>query len=400
MRGQASGSDVALAATPIAASARASAPRLGYVDGLRALAALYVAASHAMATIWPMKPPSGLEGFLANWLQYPHFAVSVFIVLSGFSLMLPIARNGYKLPWGVWGFYWRRARRILPPYYFALALTLLLIWLFIGHDVGPRWDMVLPVTSQSIIEHILLIQDFSYWNSLTINFAFWSIAMECQIYVFFPLLILLWRRYPPLLAASVVFALSLAMLVGLSYTWVGHLPRYTAAAFAPQYFGLFGMGMFAASIHVKQTPLWTRLRDRYLWEGICLLGIGVIAVYDVSWQLYKLDLVVGLTTAGVLLAATRPARVNPIRAALTWRPLVWVGGFAYSIYLIHAPLIQLLWQYGLRPLRLSAVTTYLALLLVGVPLIVAASWLFWWWGERPFLNAPLATSVRMSNKNS
>src|SRR5579864_8923878 len=164
MPGHASAQTLMEESSKSATHTRSSSPsRLGYVDSLRALAALYVAASHAMATIWPMNPPSGLAGILANWLQYPHFAVSVFIVLSGFSLMLPVARNGYKLPWGVWGFYWRRARRILPPYYFALGLTLLLIWLFIGHDAGPRWDMVLPVTSQAVIEHIVLIQDFSYW---------------------------------------------------------------------------------------------------------------------------------------------------------------------------------------------------------------------------------------------
>jgi hypothetical protein len=50
-------------------------------------------------------------------------------------------------------------------------------------------------------------------------------------------------------------------------------------------------------------------------------------------------------------------------------------------------------------LRLGAVNTYVALLIVGLPLIVAASWLFWLWGERPFLNAASTKFVWMSNKS-
>ena len=49
-------------------------------------------------------------------------------------------------------------------------------------------------------------------------------------------------------------------------------------------------------------------------------------------------------------------------------------------------LIQLLWQYALRPLGLGDLATFLALLFVGLPLIVLASWGFWYWCERPFLN--------------
>lgn len=398
MREVASGTGTALAATDSGASARTSSPRLGYVDSLRALAALYVVACHCALEIWPTNDfPHGFLGSLVNYLSFGHLAVSVFIVLSGFSLMLPVARNDYHLPWAIRGFYWRRAHRILPPYYLAMGLSLVLIWLFIGQKTGTHWDVSLPVTGRSIIEHLLLVQDVSPTDYATINHVFWSIAMECQIYLIFPLLILLWRRYPPLLAMSFTVVASLALLIGLLYTWIGRLPGYGGYSFVPQYIGLFGMGMFAASIYVKQTPLWRRLRDRYLWEVVAVVGVCVVLLLFSTQQVVLLDLVVGMATVGVLLAASRPGRFNPIHTALAWRPLVWVGGFAYSIYLMHAPLLQLLWQYGLRPLRLDAVATYLALLLVGLPLIVAASWLFWWWGERPFLNTPSAKFAWLSN---
>ena len=381
------GATLAIEAESAAPATPRTAPaRLGYVDSLRALAALYVVASHSMLEIWPKVLPSGMAGALARPLFYGHQAVSVFIVLSGFSLMLPVARNGNRLPSGAWGFYWRRARRILPPYYLAMGLSLLLIWLFIGHKTGSIWDATLPVTGQAVMEHLLLIQDFSTTNPATINFVFWSIAMECQIYLLFPALVALWRRYPPLFTMPLVAALSLVLMFALVPTWIGHVPGYAAVAFAPQYIGLFAMGMFAASVYTAQSPRWERLRAGYLWDAVALACFALLVWAIPGEHIYILDPLTGLMTVGLLLAASRLGRFNPIRAALEWRPLAWIGGFAYSVYLIHAPLIQLIWQYGLHPLGLSDQPAFFALLLIGGPLIVAASRLFWYGCERPFLN--------------
>lgn len=72
--------------------------------------------------------------------QYGHSAVATFIVLSGFSLMLPIARSSEEtLKGGMLGYLKRRSLRILPPYYVALGLSLLLIALVPGlHKTGWR----------------------------------------------------------------------------------------------------------------------------------------------------------------------------------------------------------------------------------------------------------------------
>lgn len=386
----------ALAAAPLTppSSTRAPAPRLGFVDSLRALAALYVMASHVVLTIWPKEDLHGAAIALGGAFLFGHQAVSVFIVLSGFSLTLPVARNGFRLPHGVWGFYWRRARRIAPPYYFAMGFALLLIWLVIGQPTATLWRLSLPVTSQAIVTHLLLIQDLSQSSRASINYVFWSIAMECQIYLFFPALILLWRRYHPTFAVVVVGALSVALWMTLLPTWVGALNDGGVYGFAPQFFGLFALGMFAASIYSSADVSYRRLARWYVWDGVALVaGASLVALplsiakawpYQVS--LVTFDLIAAVMTVGLLLAAPRAGRFNPIRAALEWRPLVWIGGFSYSLYLIHSPLIQVLWRYVLRPLGLGNTATYLLLLLVGGPLIVAAAWAFWLVCERPFLN--------------
>jgi peptidoglycan/LPS O-acetylase OafA/YrhL len=391
---QKTGERTALAApAPPAAPQRAASMRLGYVDGLRAVAALYVVASHIGQEVWPRHAPGGLSGALISALGYGHYAVSVFIVLSGFSLMLPVARHAGALEGGAQRFYLRRARRILPPYYLAIGLSLLLIRLFIGQKTGTYWDISLPVTWRNVAQHILLINDFAVNGGEKINFVFWSVAVECQIYLLFPALVRLWIRYPPLLSMALIVALSHVLMVAALLTWIGSLSPYSGAQFIAPYTGLFSMGMFAASVYTTPTARWVRLRAWHLWDIIALGCFTVIMLRSAAWPLYLLDLFVGAGTAGLLLASSRSGRINPIRAALEWRPLVWIGGFSYSLYLIHAPLIQLLWQYGVHPLGLSDTLTYLALLLAGGPLIVVASWLFWYGCERPFLNSrPAALS--------
>ena len=67
------------------------------------------------------------------------------------------------------------------------------------------------------------------------------------------------------------------------------------------------------------------------------------------------------------------------------RPLAFLGTFSYSIYLIHAPLLQVLWQYAFRPLQSHPVLMLGALVFLGLPIIGAASYGFFLLCERPFL---------------
>ena len=106
--------------------------RLHYLDGLRGLAALQVAFHHATSEI--SMPPGWLS---PGWIKAiafvpnPRMAVEFFIVISGYCLMMPVARSG-SLKGGWAGFIERRARRILPPYYAAVALSLAIILLVPG----------------------------------------------------------------------------------------------------------------------------------------------------------------------------------------------------------------------------------------------------------------------------
>jgi peptidoglycan/LPS O-acetylase OafA/YrhL len=359
--------------------------RYDHVDGLRGLAALFVVLHHAWLTIWPFeygRAPTGAAR-VTDVLAYGHFAVGVFIVVSGFCLMRPVVVTG-SLPGGALAFFGRRARRILPPYYAAFALSLLLIAVAIGHDTGTHWDISVPVTPVGLIGNGLLLQDVV--GGPQVNHVFWSIALECQIYLLFPLLVLVWRRrgMGPAVAVAAVVSAVLAFLVE-RYPLVG---PFRLLGLTPQFVFLFALGAAAAQVAFGRRE---RVREQLPWTAIfavaaaalvlaCLLLGRDRTLADFAY----LDPVAGLAAAALLVATTR-ARPSRLRRLLATPRLALLGTFAYSLYLIHAPVLQLVWQALIGPVAVPAWAAFSALLVVGVPSAIAAAYGFFFVCERPFL---------------
>ena len=125
------------------------------VEGMRAIAALIVYVNHAYAQVWnPQygRRPGGILSAFSYFMVAGHLSVTVFIVISGFCLTLPVVSAGEQLRGGTFEFLKRRARRILPPYYGALALCLALIATVIGKPTGnvPSAWTVRPTPSPVI----------------------------------------------------------------------------------------------------------------------------------------------------------------------------------------------------------------------------------------------------------
>src|SRR4051812_19923383 len=105
--------------------------RLHYVDGLRAFAALTVFLGHAsLMVFWNLPADTPYLGWFLFWAN-GDCAVVAFIVVSGFCLMRPVILSG-ELKGGIRKFYAGRCLRILPAYYAALFVSLLLIATLIG----------------------------------------------------------------------------------------------------------------------------------------------------------------------------------------------------------------------------------------------------------------------------
>jgi peptidoglycan/LPS O-acetylase OafA/YrhL len=174
--------------------------------------------------------------FWAGWFIYGRFAVVVFIVLSGFSLALSPARRGWRLD-GAAGFARRRARRILPAYWAALAFSLAVAWVIVpqpGHGVPD---------AKSVVVNGLLVQNVVRAHSP--NAAFWSMAVEAQLYLVFPLLLLMVRRWSPIVMVAVVTLVVAS--VGVVGPHIARLDTFVIQS-APDLAALFGVGVLAAGI--------------------------------------------------------------------------------------------------------------------------------------------------------
>src|SRR3954447_21553314 len=184
--------------------------RLAGLDGLRGLAALYVVVNHIFLRTFPGYPKDRAP-FWAGWFIYGRFAVVVFIVLSGFSLALAPARHDWRLD-SVSRFAYRRARRILPAYWAALAFSLVVAWLV----VAPPGEGMPNATS--VLVNGLLTQNLI--GAPSPNRAFWSMAVEAQLYVVLPLLLLMVRRWGAIAMVSTVALVVVSVGIAGPHTFV------------------------------------------------------------------------------------------------------------------------------------------------------------------------------------
>jgi peptidoglycan/LPS O-acetylase OafA/YrhL len=204
--------------------------RLAGLDGLRGLAALFVVVNHVFERAFPGYPVDRAP-FWAAWFIYGRFAVVVFIVLSGFSLALSPARHGWRLD-GISRFAQRRAWRILPAYWAALVFSLVVAWL-----VVPPPGQAVP-GARSVVVNGLLVQNVV--GAPSPNRSFWSMAVEAQLYVLFPLLLLMVRRWGAVLMVATVTLVVAAVDIAGPHTFVIQSPPDLAA--------LFAIGVLAAGV--------------------------------------------------------------------------------------------------------------------------------------------------------
>lgn len=296
--------------------------------------------------------------------------------------MLPIVRGDGTLRGGSIEFFKRRARRILPPYFFSLALSLLLIVCLIGRKTGTTWDVSIPVTLPGLLAHLFLLHDLFGQYSFQIDYPLWSIAVEWHIYLLFPLLVLAWKRLGGVTTTTVAVVVSGLVFKKLNHTAWDSLH--------PHLYALFAVGMLGSAIVFSNQPPFPFLRTRIRWTivfgGLCITFLLCYAVIPkLTKHVEIMDFFVGICAVSLLVAATHPGR-NSLRHFLNWRPLVFVGTFSYSLYLIHAPLIQVIWQIILPPLHLGNTITFGLLVVIGSSTIIVASYLFFLVCERPYLN--------------
>lgn len=349
-----------------------------FLDGLRAIAAIAVALFHAyLFTGHNGDAESKLPGVF-KLFGLGNFAVPMFIVLSGFVLMLQVASTpDLRMKHGVRDYIKRRARRILPPYYASLAFFGLLILLIpvLSTRQDTAWDTKIPVTWEGVAAHLLVLHNLSPDWIYQINGPAWSVATEWQLYFALPFLLLpIWRRFGTrgALAAAVVMAIVVAVF----------LPAVEGAHF--WFIALFAMGAAAAHAVVRETPV---PRLGILTLAAWVVAGGVIgATKSPAWA-SELLLGVAMSLFVLWLAKLRQAgRRNFMHATLESKALAGTGKWSYSLYLIRSPILAL-GNLLLLNVQTPTIVRFGLMAAVVLPIAAALSFVFYLFVERHFMTS-------------
>ena len=305
------------------------------MQSLRGLAALWVVLYHLQVYIdffgVALLP---IPGIRFGWL-----GVDLFFVLSAYLLGQPFLDRRRRPPLG--RFWLDRFWRVAPPYYAAFLLTAVAYTVF-APDAwipGKAWWS------------LLFLQNFHFEAFIAVNPAFWSLAVEMQFYLLLPFMARLFRGkgWPWALAAFTLLSLLYRAIVydaGGGAPWALQLEGFTLPAFL----GHFAVGLAICRIRLLDGPVGSGIR-----RATFALGIALVAVP--AWLLVPRGSVdfVGLSLAadtmlrplaalgfGFMVLAT--ASGGWVGRALAWRPLAWLGGISYSLYLIHIPAQVLMLQ--------------------------------------------------------
>ena len=346
-----------------------------HLDVIRAVAALYVAVYHALLVLWPNDGPR--PPWYLWWADFGHVGVSVFIVVSGYSLALGMANRSQTSVSGYWRFMLKRARRLLPPYWVALAVSIVLLELApqqvaTGPTGGAGEFAKGPVPFRSMVAFFLLLHDVVDVPSP--NSPLWSIAVEWHLYFLFPLLVLLGARFGMARMAAGATLVGVALHYALSGT--------SAIGTTPHFLGLFAFGIVAAYATAQRPfagggrPSWARgLGWGTFTAGV--LSFGVLARAEVG-----ADLLTGVLVAVALWMLGSTVTGDGPRTR-TGRALGAVGLMSYSLYLTHSPVEKVVWKLGASRLDLTPVPALGVLLAGALPVALLAAFVLYRLVERP-----------------
>lgn len=330
------------------------------IDGLRAIAICTVLLYH-----FGLGAVSG--GFVG---------VDVFFVISGFLITSIIHRELEAGKFSLVRFYERRCRRILPPLFVVIAVSLVTGFLLM---MPADFDAL----AKSAAAALLFVSNIWFWRYGGDYFArtvetqpllhTWSLAVEEQFYLIFPLLFLLVHRlWPRRIPAAIIAITVLSLMLAVAVT-----DRRPVAAFyfSPARFWELGTGCILALGVIKPPPAG-RSREVLAFFALLLIVVPVVA-YDSQTTFPGLGAVPPVLGTALLILVNG-GKLTAVGKALASPAPVWVGKISYSLYLWHWPLIAFA-AYVSAGAEIGFETRAILLLVTFV--LAAWSWRF---VERPF----------------
>ena len=364
------------------AGARPLRVHLEHIDGLRGIAALLVVVYHLW--IASGNPLPAAEPLWWHPISHGYTAVHLFLVVSGFCVCWPYIAKGHVMRSGQFAL--RRALRLLPPYLASLVLFTGIAMVCTKQGwMWPAWGANTQTFLAPFLTHAALIHNFFPPHLFQINPAFWSLALEAQLYLTVPLLLFLATRLRPWAALAVAFAVSI-----LCRYWLlsklplppglqpGTISQVEVMVSLPGRWFEFALGMGAAYVLAsgkRLLPSWFGvLVATGAFLGACWLVRGGNLFHPFGDPLF------GLAACLVLVAGAESGAL--LNRLLTWSRLTGVGQISFSIYLMHEPFVILLATWAQR-FGKSPRITFLLCVLPALALCLALGALFYRLIEAP-----------------
>lgn len=388
------------------------------LDGARAMACLSVIEYHVHYLITSSFDFTAVMGQLGNSILMAGWSgVTLFFVLSGFLLFMPYAKHllfEQQRP-STRSFYVRRALRILPGYYLALILLIVL-----AHPSYFRWD---HLGNLSLFLTFLMDAPSSYQQ---INGPFWSLAIEWQYYILLPVIaqgFSLFVRHGP--SPRQRFWRLMTCLVGMILWGVGtrYLGNYytshpTETLLIPRsllnaillitygssgkYLEDFAIGMLCCTIYMftRNTAHDNKIGPYLCRHNIWFWGTGILLLFFMSgWSAYVSQLIflkpfIGAHSfltefgfaSGFGLCLTAILFGPPgLKLVFEWHPLRWIGSISFSLYLWHLPLLLFFRDNVINNLTHSFPATYLLYWACVSLVIIPFAYLLYRFVEMPWV---------------
>ena len=337
------------------------------IDGLRALAVVPVCFFHA-----------GLPAFSGGFV-----GVSVFFVISGYLMAKLIGEGLERGDFSLSNFYERRVRRIFPALFAVLFFCAVVAAVVAPPKLFRDFGATLSAT-------VLFASNLAFWwktanyfdatSEWSLLLHTWSLAVEEQFYILFPIFLILVMRFGWRLRFGLAALLALASLL-LSVWGAANAPTATFYLLPTRAWELLLGSLIAlwsmrgAGVDVQRAgPLWIAQAGGMIGFGLVL---GSMIGYDPEMA-FPGAAALAPTVGAALLIYFGQAQGNVAARLLGLAPFTFIGRISYSLYLWHWPLIVLAHKYD----WLSTLGRFQSATVIAISTLLA--WLSWRWIEQPF----------------